>query len=95
MRRLRLAWYDLALTQQKRGSLDDSLISYDKAIAIRPEFLEAWYNRGMLAMDLGKIKKPLRSFREILRFSPQSADAANAMAVLYFRQGKYDAAAGL
>lgn len=85
------AWYDLALTQQKRGNLDDSLISYDKAIAIRPEFLEAWYNRGMLAMDLGKDEEALRSFREILRFSPQSADAANAMAVLYFRQGKYDA----
>ena len=42
-------------------------------------------------MDLGKDKEALRSFREILRFSPQSADAANAMAVLYFRQGKYDA----
>lgn len=85
------AWYDLALTQQKRGNLDDSLTSYDKAIALRPEFLEAWYNRGMLTMDLGNDEEALRSFREILRFSPQSADAANAMAVLYFRQGKYDA----
>lgn len=45
----------------------------------------------MLTMDLGNDEEALRSFREILRFSPQSADAANAMAVLYFRQGKYDA----
>ena len=42
-------------------------------------------------MGLGKNQEALRSFQEILRFSPQSADAANAMAVVYFKQGKYDA----
>lgn len=86
------AWYDLALTQQKRGEPEASLTSYDQAIACRPEYLQAWYNRGLLAMDLQHDDEALRSFQEILRFSPQSADAANAIAVLYLRQGKYDQA---
>lgn len=84
------AWYDLALTQQKRGELEASLTSYDQAVACRPEYLQAWYNRGLLAMELKQDDEALRSFQEILRFSPQSADAANAMAVVYLRQGKYD-----
>lgn len=84
------AWYDLALTQQKRGELDASLISYDQAIACRPEYLQAWYNRGLVAMELHRDEVALQSFQEILRFSPQSADAANAMAIVYLRQGKYD-----
>ena len=84
------AWYDLALTQQKRGEPEASLTSYDQAIACRPEYLQAWYNRGLAAMDLHRDDEALRSFQEILRFSPQSADAANAMAIVYLRQGKYD-----
>ena len=84
------AWYDLALTQQKRGELDASLTSYDQAIACRPEYLQAWYNRGLVAMELHRDEVALQSFQEILRFSPQSADAANAMAIVYLRQGKYD-----
>lgn len=84
------AWYDLALTQQKRGELDASLTSYDQAIACRPEYLQAWYNRGLGAMELHRDEVALQSFQEILRFSPQSADAANAMAIVYLRQGKYD-----
>lgn len=84
------AWYDLALTQQKRGELDASLTSYDQAIACRPAYLQAWYNRGLGAMELHRDEVALQSFQEILRFSPQSADAANAMAIVYLRQGKYD-----
>lgn len=84
------AWYDLALTQQKRGELDASLTSYNQAIACRPEYLQAWYNRGLVAMELHRDEVALQSFQEILRFSPQSADAANAMAIVYLRQGKYD-----
>lgn len=84
------AWYDLALTQQKRGELDASLTSYDQAIACRPEYLQAWYNRGLVAMELHRDEVALQSFQEILRFSPQSADAANAMTIVYLRQGKYD-----
>ncbi len=84
------AWYDLALTQQKRGELDASLTSYDQAIACRPEYLQAWYNRGLVAMELHRDEVALQSFQEILRFSPQSADAANAMAIVYLCQGKYD-----
>ena len=84
------AWYDLALTQQKREEPEASLTSYDQAIACRPEYLQAWYNRGLAAMDLHRDDEALRSFQEILRFSPQSADAANAMAIVYLRQGKYD-----
>lgn len=80
------AWYDLALTQEKRGQLDAALQSYDQAVACRPEYLEAWYNRGLLALTLGKDNEALRSFCEILRFSPQSADAANAIAVYYLRR---------
>ena len=86
------AWYDLALTQQKRGELEASLASYDQAVACRPEYLQAWYNRGLVAMELKQDDKARQSFQEILRFSPQSADAANAMAVLYLRKGNADKA---
>ena len=86
------AWYDLALTQQKRGELEASLASYDQAVACRPEYLQAWYNRGLVAMELKQDDKARHSFQEILRFSPQSADAANAMAVLYLRKGNADKA---
>lgn len=41
-------------------------------------------------MELKQDDKARQSFQEILRFSPQSADAANAMAIVYLRQGKYD-----
>ena len=54
--------------------------------------MQAWYNRGLVAMELKQDDKARQSFQEILRFSPQSADAANAMAVLYLRKGNADKA---
>ena len=61
-------------------------------IARNPEFMQAWYNRGLIELAQKHEKDAIHSFQETLRLTPQTADAKNALAVAYIRQKKYDKA---
>ena len=73
------AHYNLAITQQRE-------------LKLSPEFMQAWYNRGLIALDQKKESEALADFQEALRLTPQTADAKNAQAVAYIRQKKYEKA---
>ena len=72
------AHYNLAITQQREGDHKAALKSYDALLKLSPEFMQAWYNRGLIALDQKKEKEALADFQEALRLTPQTADAKNA-----------------
>ena len=80
---------NLAITQQREGDHKAALKSYDALLKLSPEFMQAWYNRGLIALDQKKEKEALADFQEALRLTPQTADAKNAQAVAYIRQKDY------
>ena len=52
--------YNLGNNLQEQGRLDEALVSYTKAIALKPDFPEAISNRGYLLFDKGEYEAALR-----------------------------------
>ena len=48
--------------------------SYDKAIQIKPNFAEAYYNRGNAFLKLKKIESAIASYDKAIQIEPNSAE---------------------
>ncbi len=66
------------------GRLQESLESYDRAIALKPE---AWlyFNRGNTLRDLGRLEEAVESYESALRLNPHQVEALNNQGALYLR----------
>ncbi len=56
---------------------EDALASYDRAIALKPDYAEAYYNRGNALMDLKRPEDALASYDKAIALEPDSAEAYN------------------
>ena len=53
----------------------EELASYEEAIKLRPDYVEAWYGRGVTLLDLKRPEEALLSFEEATRLRPDYAEA--------------------
>ena len=60
---------------------------YHKALALEPEFKEAWINLGLAVLSQGRPDEALSCQREALRLDPESADAHNNLGMAHYAQG--------
>ncbi len=56
---------------------EEALASYDKALAIRPDYADALFNRGVALQDLKRPEEALASYDKALAIRPDHADALN------------------
>jgi hypothetical protein len=68
------------------------LDSYDRAIAIRKDYPEAWLNRGAILHDLRRLDEALASYDQAIAFNPGYAQAWYSRATTLMQKGQVDAA---
>ena len=61
---------------QELKRLDEALASYDKALALKPNYAEAIYNRGVALQDLKRFDEALASY-DAIALKPDYAEAYN------------------
>jgi len=76
------SWYFYGALQAGRGDDLKAVEAYDTAIAIFPEYSEAFHNRGNALARLGRRQEAMDSYRQCLRFDPGHAGAAYNLAAL-------------
>lgn len=64
------ALYDL-------GRKEEAITSYDKALKIKPDDHEAWYNRGNVLDDLGRKEEAIAGYDKALAIKPDKHEAWN------------------
>ena len=69
------AHYLLAVVQRKLGKKDAALVSYDRALAVRPDYAEVLYNRGNVLHELKRFAEALASYDRALTVRSDFADA--------------------
>ncbi len=67
-----------------------TIASYDKAIAIKPDLHEAWYNRGNALDDLGKYEDAIASYDKAIAIKPDKDEAWNNRGYALGNLGKYE-----
>jgi tetratricopeptide (TPR) repeat protein len=65
-------WLNQGEQQVDIGDFEEAIVSYDKAIAIKPDFHDAWRCRGAVLCDnLQKYAEALESFEKAIEIEPE------------------------
>ena len=70
------------------GQLDASVSAYKKAISIKPDYAEAYYNMGVTLQEQGKLEEAIEACQKALVIKPDNAEAYNNMGIALHEQGK-------
>lgn len=66
-----LAYFEKGrLLEEKRASLEDSLVCCERAISLRPDFIEAWLNKVMVLVELRRYDEALSAIGNVFGVRP-------------------------
>ena len=85
-------WFMRGLAYLQMNKNASSILCFDKAININPEFDEAYLNRGNLYSELRKFDKALFDFQKSIDLNPNRAEAYFNRGNVYHTLRKYDEA---
>jgi CHAT domain-containing protein/tetratricopeptide (TPR) repeat protein len=71
------AWCDRGYEQCMKGDFEGGIVSFDKALEIKPDKHEAWYNRGNALHNLGRFEDAIASHDKALEIKPDKHEAWN------------------
>jgi tetratricopeptide (TPR) repeat protein len=68
-------WFEQGNQKYMNWDLIGAIASYDKALEIKPDFHEAWYNRGIALGNLGRYEEAIASWDRALEIKPDDHEA--------------------
>ena len=71
---------------------DAAIVSYQKALKIKPDYAEAYYNMGIALDNKGDLEASIKSYKKAIKFNPEYADAYNNLGFAMNHKGFHDAA---
>jgi len=74
-----------AIVKARQREFDLALASYDRALALRPDFAVALYNRGVTLQGLDRCEEALASYDRALAAQPDHVEALNNRGVMLQR----------
>jgi len=82
----RLGW----LHQVPIGDNEQAIADYDQAIALKPDYALAYYNRGIAYRQKGDLDHAIADYDQAIALEPDDADAYNNRGVAYDYKGDLD-----
>ncbi|MBU0728417.1 MAG: tetratricopeptide repeat protein [Proteobacteria bacterium] len=80
---------NLGLALAEAGNSDAAIKNYQKALVLKPSFVEAHNNLGIALKNMGIFDEAVLHFRQALIFNHNNAKAHNNLGSLLARQGNY------
>ena len=65
----------LGIALQGQGKPQEAIQAFNKAIQLKSDYAEAYYNRGNALKDLGQLKQAIENYDESIRVKPNFAEA--------------------
>jgi tetratricopeptide (TPR) repeat protein len=85
--------FDEGVALSRAGKYDESVESFNKAIAINPNCQDCFYNIGYAYAQKKEYDKAEENYKKALAVKPDYAEAYNGLANIYNAQRKFDQAA--
>jgi ubiquinone/menaquinone biosynthesis C-methylase UbiE len=82
----------LGTADRALGDLDKAIEAYTKALSIKPDYVEAYYNMGNALQDQLKPEEAIEAYTKALSIKPDFAEAYNNMGNALKEQGKLEKA---
>ncbi len=64
------------------GQFDAAIDSYNKALAIKPDYAEAYNNMGIALQEQGKLEEAIEAYNKALAIKPDYAEPTTTWAML-------------
>lgn len=81
-----------ALAYESAGKVESALMSIEEAIALQPDYIDAWLIKGVIQGKLGKCKEALQCYEKILEIDPKFADAYRLKAATFTSMNQHEKA---
>jgi len=85
-------YFEQALILSTNGDYEEAIASYDQALKFKPDYHEAWNNRGVALADLGRIEEAIASYNQALKFKPDFHEAWYGRGIALGKLGKMNEA---
>jgi tetratricopeptide (TPR) repeat protein len=79
----------LAVINASLGSSDAALANYDRALALQPDFIQAWNNRGAVLKQMKRYEEALNSYDRALGLQPDHVEILNNRAGVLHELKRY------
>ncbi len=83
-------WNILGAAHKANGQLNDAIVAYDRALALKPDGADICFNMGVALQEQGKLEDAIAAYERALAVKPDFADAYNNMGVTLQEQGKLE-----
>ena len=54
----------MGIALQEQGKLEEAIEAYNKALSIKPDYAEAYYNMGIALQDQGKLEEAIEAYKQ-------------------------------
>ena len=71
--------YDEYVDGKITNYLEEAVKCYRNVTKINYEYLEAWYNMGLVLLQLNKVEEALESFAEVIEIDPKNVDILDGL----------------
>jgi tetratricopeptide (TPR) repeat protein len=80
------------LEHLKQGKLDEAMAQFQKALAIKPGFVDGQDNLGIVLLQKGRVDEAITQFHKALEIKPGYPDACNSLGIALMQKGRVDEA---
>ncbi|MEP6655636.1 MAG: hypothetical protein ABJC33_00275 [Betaproteobacteria bacterium] len=84
--------YQAGVEQMSAGDLEQSIATFSRIIALKPDFAEGWNKRATLYFLVGDLRKSLADCDEVMKRNPYHFGALAGYAQIYVGLDRYDRA---
>ena len=71
-------------------SISVAIEDYNEAIRLKPDYVEAYNNRGNVYNNLGQYQRAIQDCNKAIRLKPDCAEAYNNRGIAYLLQGNHE-----
>ena len=75
-----------------QGDLERAALRFEKALALAPEFVEAYNNLGLVETERGRAEEATRHFQRAIELDPTLSASYNNLGYVFFQQENYEEA---
>ena len=90
--RVPLAYNNRGLAFKDMGSYERAVEDYDKAIALKPSFYQAFANRGIAFKNMGRYERAVEDYDKAIALNPLYVLAYNNRGIAFKNMGRYERA---
>lgn len=82
--------YNTGVDLYKAGQYEKSMLAFQRAISLDPNYIDAYYNLGLIQEFLKKDEEALNTFKQVMVRNPDDYDSVYKAASISYKLGQID-----